>query len=227
MADVRTSTKHHHLPFSPSFLPPTSTTSTLQPIPIANQTCTCNQPDILNHTACPVHESKAEEASAHLNTTEKQGETSLDQETVRPIRPQIRTQNQRSKQPRTIKTTPAKHQSTMAEDSTNNTQQPAVDETPISPSRGDRKNSLEAHLQHRPDRAELVESESRPSPNPSQFASFASRPHFPVFPFFELPSDPCNHSSLQTPPPVCPPHPPIPTTKPRASTRRRIMNITP
>lgn len=40
-----------------------------------------------------------------------------------------------------------------------------VDETPISPSRPNqaRKNSLEAHLQHRPDRAELVES-APPSP---------------------------------------------------------------
>lgn len=35
-----------------------------------------------------------------------------------------------------------------------------VDETPISPVRPDagRKNSLENHLQHRPERAELVES---------------------------------------------------------------------
>ncbi|ORY57906.1 uncharacterized protein BCR38DRAFT_448996 [Pseudomassariella vexata] len=36
---------------------------------------------------------------------------------------------------------------------------PQVDETPISPIRPDnrRKNSLEEHLQHRPERAELVE----------------------------------------------------------------------
>ncbi|KAF9876914.1 hypothetical protein CkaCkLH20_05760 [Colletotrichum karsti] len=44
-------------------------------------------------------------------------------------------------------------------------QQAAVDETPISPSRGERKNSLEAHLQHRPDRAELVEKNILPASN--------------------------------------------------------------
>lgn len=39
------------------------------------------------------------------------------------------------------------------------TQQPPVDETPISPVRPDnaRRNSLEKHLQQRPERAELVE----------------------------------------------------------------------
>lgn len=40
-------------------------------------------------------------------------------------------------------------------------QPPPVDETPISPIRPDhaRKNSLENHLMHRPNRAELVDSE--------------------------------------------------------------------
>ena len=41
-------------------------------------------------------------------------------------------------------------------------QQPKlVDESPVSPV--ERRNSLEAHLKHRPDRAELVESEQLPS----------------------------------------------------------------
>ena len=44
-------------------------------------------------------------------------------------------------------------------------QAPVVDDTPISPVRADRpdnarKNSLENHLQRRPDRSQLVESES-------------------------------------------------------------------
>ena len=40
-------------------------------------------------------------------------------------------------------------------------QQPKlVDESPVSPV--ERRNSLEAHLKHRPDRAELVESEQLP-----------------------------------------------------------------
>ena len=39
---------------------------------------------------------------------------------------------------------------------------PSVDETPISPSRPNagRKNSLEEHLKHRPERHELIESMS-------------------------------------------------------------------
>jgi hypothetical protein len=50
----------------------------------------------------------------------------------------------------------------MAEET--NTSQAIVDETPISPVRPDnaRKNSLENHLMHRPNRAELVESENPP-----------------------------------------------------------------
>ncbi|GJC84364.1 hypothetical protein ColLi_07202 [Colletotrichum liriopes] len=43
----------------------------------------------------------------------------------------------------------------------NNTSQPPVDETPISHPPGERKNSLENHLQHRPNRAELVEKGAR------------------------------------------------------------------
>ncbi|KAL8393198.1 hypothetical protein RB595_003120 [Gaeumannomyces hyphopodioides] len=35
-------------------------------------------------------------------------------------------------------------------------EQPTVDRTPISPSRTERKNSLEQHLMHRPERSELV-----------------------------------------------------------------------
>ncbi|TLS28637.1 hypothetical protein PpBr36_01881 [Pyricularia pennisetigena] len=47
----------------------------------------------------------------------------------------------------------------MAEDNKNGESQPAVDETPISPSRPNqrRKNSLEEHLRNRPERAELVD----------------------------------------------------------------------
>lgn len=47
----------------------------------------------------------------------------------------------------------------MAEDNKNIESQPAVDETPISPSRPNqrRKNSLEEHLKNRPERAELVD----------------------------------------------------------------------
>lgn len=40
--------------------------------------------------------------------------------------------------------------------------EPAVDETPISPSK-ERKNSLEDHLRHRPDRHELVDSMACPA----------------------------------------------------------------
>ena len=36
-------------------------------------------------------------------------------------------------------------------------EQPTVDRTPISPSRTERKNSLEQHLMHRPERSELVD----------------------------------------------------------------------
>ncbi|KLU88666.1 hypothetical protein MAPG_07651 [Magnaporthiopsis poae ATCC 64411] len=36
-------------------------------------------------------------------------------------------------------------------------EQPTVDRTPISPSRAERKNSLEQHLMHRPERSELVD----------------------------------------------------------------------
>jgi len=45
------------------------------------------------------------------------------------------------------------------------TSQPAVDETPISPSRPNqgRKNSLENHLMHRPERQELVEKNILPA----------------------------------------------------------------
>lgn len=232
MADVRTSTKHHHLPFSPSFLPPTSTTSTLQTIPIANQTCTCNQPDILNHTACPVHESKAEEAFAHLNTTEKQGETSLDQETVRPIRPQIRTQNQRSKQPRTIK--PPRQSTnppwpTIAPTTRSNppsTRPPsrplaATARTPLrhtSNTVPTGRNSSRVSLAPHP-----IPRNSPPLPHglTSLFSPFSNYHRTPAT---TLPSKP-HHPSARLP--VSPPHPPIPTTKPRASTRRRIMNITP
>lgn len=49
-------------------------------------------------------------------------------------------------------------------------QQPQlVDETPISPIRPnqERRNSLEDHLKHRPDRAELVESEKPRPTNPA------------------------------------------------------------
>ncbi|KAH7321392.1 hypothetical protein B0I35DRAFT_213695 [Stachybotrys elegans] len=43
-------------------------------------------------------------------------------------------------------------------------QQPVVDETPISPLKpGNRKNSLENHLMHRPDRAELIEKNILPA----------------------------------------------------------------
>ncbi|GKT65037.1 RPEL repeat protein [Colletotrichum tofieldiae] len=47
----------------------------------------------------------------------------------------------------------------------NNTSQPPVDETPISHPPGERKNSLENHLQHRPNRAELVEKNILPASN--------------------------------------------------------------
>ncbi|KPM34687.1 hypothetical protein AK830_g11881 [Neonectria ditissima] len=48
-----------------------------------------------------------------------------------------------------------------------------VDETPISPIRPDRerKNSLENHLAHRPERAELVDSARIPDPQPSSTAA--------------------------------------------------------
>jgi hypothetical protein len=47
-------------------------------------------------------------------------------------------------------------------DETKSDQPPAVDETPISPSRPNaaRKNSLQQHLLHRPERHELIESRS-------------------------------------------------------------------
>ncbi|KAI2604322.1 uncharacterized protein GGS25DRAFT_507736 [Hypoxylon fragiforme] len=41
---------------------------------------------------------------------------------------------------------------------------PSVDETPISPT-NERRNSLEQHLQHRPDRSELVEKNILPASN--------------------------------------------------------------
>ncbi|OLN92836.1 MKL/myocardin-like protein 2 [Colletotrichum chlorophyti] len=44
-----------------------------------------------------------------------------------------------------------------------NDSQPVVDETPISRPAGERKNSLENHLQHRPNRAELVEKNILPA----------------------------------------------------------------
>ena len=55
----------------------------------------------------------------------------------------------------------------MADSSDNATQAPAVDETPISPSRPDpqRKNSLEQHLKHRPVRQELVKKNILPASN--------------------------------------------------------------
>ncbi|KAL0468139.1 hypothetical protein QR685DRAFT_555329 [Neurospora intermedia] len=48
----------------------------------------------------------------------------------------------------------------MADSSNNVNPAPAIDETPISPSRPNpqRKNSLEQHLKHRPVRQELVKS---------------------------------------------------------------------
>ncbi|KAK1753449.1 hypothetical protein QBC47DRAFT_386419 [Echria macrotheca] len=50
-------------------------------------------------------------------------------------------------------------------DQENTQQQPPVDETPISPSRPNaaRKNSLENHLLHRPERQELVEKNILPA----------------------------------------------------------------
>ncbi|CCF37005.1 hypothetical protein CH063_08438 [Colletotrichum higginsianum] len=51
----------------------------------------------------------------------------------------------------------------MADD--NATSQPPVDETPISRPPGERKNSLENHLQHRPNRAELIEKNILPASN--------------------------------------------------------------
>lgn len=71
-------------------------------------------------------------------------------------------------------------------------QPPAVDETPISPVRPDhgRKNSLENHLMHRPNRSELVDSECSlaldaviPTVVPPHFGF----PHAPRLP----PLDPC------------------------------------
>jgi hypothetical protein len=53
-------------------------------------------------------------------------------------------------------------------------QEPVVDETPISPTRQNpgRKNSLEVHLKHRPDRSELVQRNILPESNadPAQLA---------------------------------------------------------
>lgn len=50
----------------------------------------------------------------------------------------------------------------MAENEQNQSATKPVDEAPISPI--ERKNSLENHLQHRPDRAELVDSMLAPLP---------------------------------------------------------------
>ncbi|WYZ43879.1 hypothetical protein EsH8_VII_000315 [Colletotrichum jinshuiense] len=46
-----------------------------------------------------------------------------------------------------------------------NTSQPVIDESPISRPAGERKNSLENHLQHRPNRAELIEKNILPASN--------------------------------------------------------------
>ncbi|KAK1624058.1 hypothetical protein BDP81DRAFT_465003 [Colletotrichum phormii] len=50
-------------------------------------------------------------------------------------------------------------------DENTKTPQSVVDETPITHPAGERKNSLEAHLQHRPDRTELVEKNILPASN--------------------------------------------------------------
>ncbi|TDZ51545.1 MKL/myocardin-like protein 2 [Colletotrichum trifolii] len=54
----------------------------------------------------------------------------------------------------------------MADQNTNTDTKPTVDDSSISPTRvSERKNSLEAHLQHRPERAELVEKNILPASN--------------------------------------------------------------
>lgn len=50
-------------------------------------------------------------------------------------------------------------------------QQPKlVDESPISPV--ERRNSLEAHLKHRPERSELVDSEQSPALRPCMYNAY-------------------------------------------------------
>lgn len=50
-------------------------------------------------------------------------------------------------------------------------QQPKlVDESPISPV--ERRNSLEAHLKHRPERSELVDSEQPPALHPCMYNAY-------------------------------------------------------
>lgn len=65
-------------------------------------------------------------------------------------------------------------------------QPPSVDDTPISPSRPNtqRKNSLEKHLMHRPERQELIDSMFRPAihvvPRLTSLQRTSSRPPTPL-----------------------------------------------
>lgn len=68
---------------------------------------------------------------------------------------------------------------TMSDASDNKPAAAPVDETPISPVRRpdhERKNSLENHLMHRPDRAELVGSALTPLPSPRRVRRAPNQP---------------------------------------------------